>query len=434
MDDVSEIPFLNDIVGIEEYQHRARIRCRSPACYVTATASDPDYDAYWTARLGLAGDPRVPVAPPADEQLGLTRGCLEQSALERLLSLVGAHESVVIHPYMSIEPCWELARRLRRASRSVTDARVLGPPPAVTWIANDKATLNEVVEAVLGPGWIPESRTASDADGLAAHLRSLSATRPAVGLKRTRCASAMGNQVFDSTTLRDRPVEEIRRLVEQFLVRTEWTPGETVLAVAWEMAAVSPSTQFWIDADAGGPTCDGVYEQILDGDRKVFVGSRTSTLPDDVNRTLRQAAYWVSLALQEMGYVGRCSFDHLVTGEPEGDYQVLFTECNGRWGGTSLPMSLVERVAPHYRPSPGRFEPYRAQDVTYAGLAGAKFRDVLDLVGDEAYDANNGKGRFIFYNVGPLARFGKFDVIALGTTPERADAAIMEDLPRLLGV
>ncbi len=434
LDDVSEIPFLNDIAGVEEYQHRARIRCTSPACFVTATPSDPVYDAYWTRWLGLTNDPRVAVEPPADQRLGISRGCLNPPARERLVSLIDKHDRVAIHPYMSIEPCWELARTLRHAASSVTSVQVVGPPPPVTWVANDKATFNEVVTAVLGPGWIPETRTADDADGLSTHLMALSSVWPAVGLKRTRCASAMGNQVFDSATLRARPAEDVKRLVRQFLTRTEWTQGETVLAVAWETATASPSTQFWIDRDAGGPTCHGVYEQILAGDRKVFVGSRTSTLPAEVDLTLTRAGYWVSLALQEIGYFGRCSFDYLVIGDPQGDYQVRFTECNGRWGGTSLPMALVERIAPHYRPAPGRFEPYRAQDVTYAGLVGARFKDVLELVQDEAYDPSTRKGRFIFYNVGPISRFGKFDVIALGETPERADAAILEDLPRLLGV
>lgn len=434
LDDVSGIPFLNDIVGVEEYQHRARIRCVQPACYVTATPSDPDYDIYWTTRLGLTDAPRVAVDLPTGQRLAIARGCLERSTLEQLVAAIGAHERVVIDPYMSIEPCWELARALWRACGSLTEAQVLGPPPPVTWIANDKDTFNEVVTAILGPDWIPETRTANDAAGLATHLGSLSASWPAVGLKRTRCASAMGNQVFDSATIRGRPPEAIERVVQEFLTRTEWTPGETVLAVAWETAAVSPSTQFWIDGDAGEPVCEGVYEQLLDGDRKVFVGSRTSTLPADAERRLRQAAYWIALGLQELGYVGRCSFDHLVTGDPASDYQLRFTECNGRWGGTSLPMALVERVAPHYRPAPGRFKPYRAQDVTYPGLAGARFRDVLEPLADETYDSATAKGRFILYNVGPLGQFGKFDVIALGATPERADAAIMEDLPRLLKV
>ena len=241
----------------------------------------------------------------------------------------------------------------------------------------------------------------------------------------------MGNQVFVSTPLRDLPAADIEQLVARFLERTEWVSGEVVLAVAWEAASASPSTQWWIPpAGVCPPRLDGIYEQILEGDRKVFVGSRPSTLPKRVDDALAQAARRVAEALQALGYVGRCSFDHLLLGDLDGDFAVRFTECNGRWGGTSTPMHLVDRLVTHRR---GVRPPYRAQDVTAPRLAGARFADLLQLVGDEAFDPARGTGRFIFYNVGPLAAFGKLDVIALGDTQDAAERAMTESLPRLLG-
>ena len=53
----------------------------------------------------------------------------------------------------------------------------------------------------------------------------------------------MGNEVFDSAALLTQDVESV---VDGFLKRTEWDGLEEVLAVAWEEAAVSPSTQTWI--------------------------------------------------------------------------------------------------------------------------------------------------------------------------------------------
>ena len=241
----------------------------------------------------------------------------------------------------------------------------------------------------------------------------------------------MGNQVFASTALRDRPAEEVEQLVARFLARTEWVTGEVVLAVAWEAASASPSTQWWIPPDgARPPRLDGIYEQILEGDRKVFVGSRPSTLPRAVDDALARASRRVAEALQALGYVGRCSFDHLLLGDLDGDFVVRFTECNGRWGGTSTPMHLVDRLVTRSR----GFRPaYRAQYVTASRLAGARFADLLQLVGDDAFDPVRGTGRFVFYNVGPLAAFGKLDVIALGDTQDAAERAMTESLPRLLG-
>jgi hypothetical protein len=217
--------------------------------------------------------------------------------------------------------------------------------------------------------------------------------------------------------------------VEEFLRRTEWPEGEEVLTVAWLDTDLSPSTQLWIPPlGSGEPRLDGIYEQILKGEEKVFVGSRPSTLPEAVNRELGTGALMVGAALQELGYVGRCSFDHLVTGDPHGDFDVVLTECNGRWGGTSMPMSLIDRLLQGPRP------PYRAQDVVSTELIGARLPDLLELVGDLAFSTDSGEGRFIFYNLGPLDGHGKFDVISIGADQDDAERGMLEILPERLGL
>ena len=331
---------------------------------------------------------------------------------------------MMIHPYMGIEDVWELAAMLSVDAKA--PVHVLAPPPPITWIANDKASFDELVTRVLGRDALVETRIAGDAKSIEANLRAVAKHHERVGLKRTRCASAMGNAVFSS---RDVTSERgAARAVREFLDRTEWPKGEEVLAVAWLETALSPSTQLWIPPTGRGePRLDGIYEQILKGKEKVFVGSRPSTLPDAVNRELGTCALMVGAALQELGYVGRCSFDHLVTGDVHGDFQIVFTECNGRWGGTSMPMSLLDRLLEGPRPA------YRAQDVVYPELVGATFRDLLELAGDVMFRKDSGRGRFIFYNVGPLAGHGKFDVISIGTDQEDAERGMLEILPECLG-
>jgi len=158
------------------------------------------------------------------------------------------------------------------------------------------------------------------------------------------------------------------------------------------------------------------------------MGSRPSTLSTALNRRIGNASLEIATAFQDLGYVGRCSFDLLVVGDPEGDCRVRFVECNGRWGGTSIPMRLVDRLVGTPRP------PYRAQDFVHSDLIGGAFEDVLDRVGDSLYDAENRRGRFIFYNVGPMAGSGKIDVIAISETQQQAEGALEDELPTLLGL
>ena len=424
LDDVSGIPFLADIAGVEEYQHRGRLRAGDHDVYVTVTPEATGYEPYCRETL-LLGAPEHVVADPIGPPIAVARACTAGHTHTRLVEIAKEAGGLSVHPYMGIEDVWELAAMLSVDSR--TQVRVIAPPPPVTWVANDKALFDELVARVLGREALVETRISRDAAGIETDLRIIAQQHGRVGLKRTRCASAMGNAVFASPDIQsDR---DAARMVREFLRRTEWPNGEEVLAVAWLDTDLSPSTQLWVPPlGAGDPRLDGIYEQILKGEERVFVGSRPSTLPDAVNQELGTAALMVAAALQQLGYVGRCSFDHLVTGDPHGEFRVVFTECNGRWGGTSMPMSLLDRLLHGPRPA------YRAQDVVFPELIGASLPDLLELAGDLVFQAATGQGRFIFYNLGPLGAHGKFDVISIGADQADAERGVLEILPERLGV
>lgn len=413
LDDVSEIPFLVNIAGVEEYQHRARVRAGDDDLFAAVTPPVTGYEAYCRDGLGL-GAPDLVRAEPSGTSLAVASACQRGGAFDQIVARARETSGLLIHPYMSIEPVWELARRI--ASEASLRVEVIGPPPPVTWVANDKLRFGALVADVLGPEWIVRTESSKDPIELARHLREIGKSYPRVGLKRTRCASAMGNRVFQSRDLDTLGKSE--GAVRDFLKSTEWRGDEHVLAVAWEDTDRSPSTQTWIPpAGRGAPQVEGVYEQILEGAERVFVGSRPSALGAALDHELAEASRRVAAALQELGYVGRCSFDFLVVGEDT----LRFTECNGRWGGTSIPMSLVNRLKGTPR------TPYRAQDFVHPGLVGARFEDVLAAVGDDG-------DRYVFYNVGPLEGSGKLDVIALGDTQAEAERALEEELPRRLSL
>lgn len=426
LDDFSELPFLDGILGVESYQHRARTRTLDGELFAAVVPVTDGYEEYCRDALGL-GTVRFVHCEPAAGPLGVARACREPAALAQIAERARSAGGLLVHPFMGIESVWELAAAIARAAQ--VPVQVVGPPPPVTWIANDKAHFSEVVERTLGSDWLVETRASRDAGELAALLSDLASRHRQVALKRLRCVSGMGNAIFGSAELLDLGPAGVRSEVERFLERTDWEGDEDVQAVAWEDAPVSPSTQLWIPPFGTAPVrLDGIYEQLLEGPERVFAGSRPSTLPAAVDSAIADGALRVAASLQRLGYAGRCSFDLLLLGDPEGEFQVRFVECNGRWGGTSTPMNLIDRLIAGPRPR------YRAQDIVHCELRGAAFRDVLARAGSELFDPKTGRGTFIFYNVGPLERFGKLDVIAFGRTQGEADEAVAERLPRLLGL
>ena len=364
LDDFSGIPFLVGVTGVEEYQHRARLRCRSGDLYAAVTPTTAGYEEYCQQRLRLEPAALLQVEP-GDNHLALARGCATGDPWRRLVEVAREAGGLTVEPFMGIEEVWELGHAI--GGEAEVPVTVVAPPPPTTWIANDKAAFAEVVREVLGEEWLVETYSEGDARGLSRRLLELACRHSQVGLKRTRCASAMGNAVFSSHLLLGMSPDAVEEEVEAFLERTEWQGNEEVQAVAWEKTDLSPSVQLWIPPrGAGEPHADGIFEQILAGERRVFVGSRTSTLPETLHDALARGSLRVAAALQEMGYVGRCSFDFLVVGEPEEECRKLFTECNGRWGGTSMPMSFLDRLLPSPRP------PYRAQDFVHPDLVGVR--------------------------------------------------------------
>ncbi|MGB8331113.1 MAG: hypothetical protein WCE62_13400, partial [Polyangiales bacterium] len=193
LDDVSGIPFLADVTGVEEYQHRGRLRAGDQDVYVTVTPAADGYEHYCRETLHL-GAPEHLLANPYGPPIAVAKACTRGDARTRLIEIARDAGGMTIHPYMGIEVVWELAAMLSADSRA--PMRVLAPPPPVTWVANDKAMFDELVARVLGREALVETRISRDEISIANDLHVLAQRHQRVGLKRTRCASAMGNAVF----------------------------------------------------------------------------------------------------------------------------------------------------------------------------------------------------------------------------------------------
>ena len=115
LEDVSAIPFLSGIAGVEEYQHRARGRTQNGDLYATVTSADPVYEHYCRERLGF-GDARWLAADRGDDPLAVARACQEAPTFERIVHVTRQSGGLAIHPYMAIDDVWNLATQVAAAA------------------------------------------------------------------------------------------------------------------------------------------------------------------------------------------------------------------------------------------------------------------------------------------------------------------------------
>jgi hypothetical protein len=156
----------------------------------------------------------------------------------------------------------------------------------------------------------------------------------------------MGNVALDSRLVRGLDLGRIRSLVLSLLRARGWRGRFPLLVGVWEGDAVaSPSVQLWIPPpDQGGPIIEGLFEQHVAGPGAEFVGAVPARLTAPVSDRIAKEAARLATLLQDLGYFGRCSFDCLVTGSVDGKTSLHWIECNGRWGGVSVPMTFANRM------------------------------------------------------------------------------------------
>ena len=430
LDDLSDIPLLDSGLDVCFMQDRVRLRAGDGDFVASTTLPVPAFEEYCRDSLGL-GSPLWLHPAPADNPLRIAQACWEDRSIRRKL----VHELrtgglLYIHPHMGTFCVWELGAMLQQASRR--PVKVVAPPPGVTKWVNDKIAFTETVARLFGKGFVPRTEQASNYAILAERVKKLAENSRVIGLKLPDSAGGGGNVVIEAEQFRRRPLFEIREILKELLQHISWQGEDRLLVGSWESEVVSaPSAQLWIPPlQTGLPIIEGVFEQSIEGEAGIFVGSRPASIPDERKREIVDRCWLLARLYQRLGYIGRCSFDLLLVGESLECSRLEFIECNGRWGGTSVPMTLMNRMFGDWTS-----RPYGTRECHAEGLSRVTFAGLLESVREDLFDVRTGRGRVILYNPGRMPARSGIDVITVGETWEEAQQFVLSSFPaRLLEI
>lgn len=428
LDDLSEIALVGDAQSDWYYQDRARLRADTGDVVACSRPVEGSYESYCRDWLGM-GEVEWLVSEQSGKLGGfLAARCWADQGLRRqLIERVRAGRLEVIHPHMGIKPVWALAESLfRETGRRV---RVLGPPPELCERVNHKGWFAAVVNRLLGPMWVPRVECADNFTTVARLVAKVAKESRLVGVKLPDSAGGEGNVVLEAEPLRGMKALALRELLQERLAHLRWSGEDVLLVSPWlENVVGTPSVQTWIVPTAEGePVVEGVFDQIVTGQRGRFVGSIPSKLDEGLRSEIATQAWLLARVFQRLGYVGRCSFDLILTEEDVGARRPRFIECNGRWGGTSGPMLMMSRVMGDWKS-----RPYASFESVVAGVKELGFAKLMERLGPVLHDGRTGRGWLLLYNPGFLAKEGGVRYVALGDSTEEAVRRAMQDVPQRL--
>jgi hypothetical protein len=394
--------------GNPAYSYRALLLAGEGDLVLVGAARNPAFEDYCRERLGLGRAEVVPVLP-AGPPRPLAVACAEDPALLGALTCRAREAGGLdLVPYMGTGGIWRLAGRISRAAG--VPVKVAAPPPRLTRRVNDKLWFAERVTELFGAEARPPAHAAFSLAMLAARVAFLAGRNPAVAVKLTDSASSAGNFVLSCEEVAGLGLGALRARLAGLLDRAGWRGGFPLMVTAWEQPVLaSPSVQLWVpNRGQGEVVVEGIFDQAVMGLARMFVGAEPTAASLETQRRMSAEAARLGRLFQALGYYGRCSFDAILVGEDEGRARLHWIECNGRWGGTSIPMTLANRLVGDWHRRP--FAVIERDDLDVAPRPVSRFLEALE---DELYLPGRAAGA-VLLSPGQVEQGEGYEIMVLG--------------------
>lgn len=345
--DPAEIPLLDRSTN-DALEYRLSLLAGDGDLVVLGCERNPGFEAYSTDVLGLGQCRYLRVAGPRTAEglrIPTHVRCLEDdAAFAALAGFVRKAGGATLVPHMSTSRIWALARKL--VLDTGHPVHVAGSPPAVTRYANDKLCFSGLVRALFGPYGGMTELAAHGMSALVARVHAMARDCDKLVLKLPSSAGSAGNFPLYSEDVAGMRPRALGTYLRALITRVVDPPQFPMVVQVWEKKVLSsPSVQLWIPApEDGDPVIEGVFEQALTGAEGRFAGAQPWRGADGRLADLCREGMMLGLAMQGMGYFGRCSFDAVLSGDWMDSAALHWVECNGRWGGVSVPMSVLNRL------------------------------------------------------------------------------------------
>ena len=411
------------------YGHRARMLAGEGDVVILDGQPNDAFVDYFRDILRL-GNVEFISPGPSSVPRHITLRCVDDpSVISTLARLARDHGRLNIVPYIGSGDAWRLASVVAEASG--VEVRVAASPPNLTQRVNDKLWFGRLLTELLGLKAAPPFFAAYGPAGLIACIRRLAQDHNGVAVKLPSSASGSGNVVLNAEEVQSTPSNDLIAHLNEALHLGGEGVNYPVMVCAWKKRVLAtPSVQTWIpNIGHGDPIIEGVFDQVVTGAGGTFVGAAPANLDSAWVQILGHQAMAIALVLQELGYFGRCSFDAVLVGEDEANAEIDWIECNGRWGGVSLPMTLANRLTGDWMTRP--FVIIEGSTLLPSGPR--RFADVLQDVSDKLFRPGNVATGIVFLSPARVERGDGLDAMVMDYRVQTAQKRAQKIVAHLYG-
>lgn len=401
--------------GDEAYSYRAMLLAGDADQVIIGVRRSSGFENYCSDYLGL-GSPEVLTPAASTHMESLTQRCLKDDAVINVIAgKARQHNGLNVIPYMGTGAVWKLAGEI--AERAGVPIRIASPPPGLTRRTNDKLWFARRIEELFGEQALAPAEGAFNLALLAHYIRDMAKQNERVAVKLTDSASSAGNIVLRSSSLSNVSLAAIRHRLNHLLRLAGWRGSYPLMVTAWESPIItSPSVHVWIPTpDEGDPKVEGIFDQSVIGPQSEFNGAAPTALDTAWQYRLAGEAFQISCLFQDLGYVGRCSFDAILVGSSLAGASLHWVECNGRWGGVSIPVTLVNRIFGDWRQ-----RSFVIIEESHLKGSPQKFDSVLEVLSGELFRRNTSPVGAVILSPGRIETGSGYECLVFGVDP--ADA------------
>ncbi len=424
--DASEIPLLAR-PGTNPFEYRLSILAGEGDLVIIGGQRNHDFENYLEHHLDLGHRNYLQVGQTFQKNgAPVSVTCLKDAgtyaSLRTHVEKLGA---VTLVPHITTGAIWALARQLGKDTGRPVN--VAGPLPAMSILANNKLWFAQVVRRLFGEDAVPAEDSAFGAAALAARVHSFSQSCSRLVVKIPNSAGSEGNFPISSSEISGMGMKELHQYLVDLLSKINGQTLYPLMVQVWEKNVLTDrSVQLWIPHPANGsPVVEGVFEQILSGPEGRFSGASPARIPEDWTKKLAHDALMLGQVFQDLGYLGRCSFDAVISGDDFGSARLHWIECNGRWGGVSVPMTFLNQLFRGLTPPP-----YVIAHRSELVLPYRSFSEGLEVLEDLLWHPGGTEG-VIFMTPSGFEEGPSLHFLSLAATTEKAGRQAEEVIQRL---